>query len=476
MSYFILPSLIFFSTSILIYFFNSFKNLIINISYISSFILLLISKYDNYVFGNIDKNLGIQLTLDYNNKLILLFFLILSYITYIIFFSKKEKYFSTIFLILNGAIFNFFLSRDYFNIYVSFELVSMALFLLVAFERKVKMVWASLKYMIFSTIALNFYLIAIAILYSNTGSLNLIENLNVQKPLFFLTFLITSLLIKSGVFFLSGWVIDVQAYSTAGVSAILTGVVEKMGLWILFLISSSFNQGTTRFLILFSVITLFLSYIYLIFQKNIKKIFAISTMSQVSYGILVILFAKNLFVYFFIYHMLTKGLIFIFVDKIFTEKNIINIDNLKNKIIRYDIYLILFILIFNLTGVYPSVLYIIKQNIDLGIVFNILLFFVGMFFEKIINNITIKEKYKKNNKIIIPLVFILFFINLHYQSLDYVKILISFVFFIIGILVYKYFITKVNLKEINIFRFNNNLFYILIFILIMMIFELKGMI
>ncbi|MGM0640733.1 MAG: proton-conducting transporter membrane subunit [Thermotogota bacterium] len=476
MNLFFIPTLIFFSSSILLYFFYKHKSILIKSTYISGFIILLFSKYGSFVPNNISRNLGIQLSFDYNNKLILLFFFVLSFLTYSIFFRKKEKYFLMIFLILNGAIINFFQSRDYFNIYVSLELISMSLFLLVAYEKKVKMVWASLKYMIFSSIALNLYLISIAILYSNTGSLNIIENLNFEKPLFFQTFLVSSLLIKSGVFFLAGWVIDVQSYSTPGVSSILTGVVEKMGLWMLFLIFPSFNQGTIDFLLIFAISTLFLSYIYLLFQHNIKKIFAISTMSQVSYGLLVIIFSREVFVYFFIYHMITKGLIFIFVDKLFTEKNIITLYDLKRKIIRYDIYLVFFILIFNLTGVYPSILYIIKKNIELGFFLNFVLFLVGIFFEKIMDNIHIKEKYKKINHIIIPSVFILIFINLYFQAIEIKEIIIGFVFLIVGAIIYKIFKDKISFREINIFNFSNNLIYILAFILIIMIFELKGMI
>ena len=476
MNIFFLPTLIFFSSSILLYFLYKHKSILIKTTYISGFIILLISDYGSFVFNNVSRNLGIQLSLDYNNKLILLFFFILSFITYTLFFRKKEKYFLMIFLILNGAIINFFQSRDYFNIYVSLELISMSLFLLVAYEKKVKMVWASLKYMIFSSVALNLYLISIAILYSNTGTLNLIENLAFDKPLFFQTFLVSSLLIKSGVFFLSGWVIDVQSYSTPGVSAILTGVVEKMGLWMLFLIFPSFNKGTIDFLLIFAIVTLFLSYTYLLFQHNIKKIFAISTMSQVSYGLLVIIFSREIFVYFFIYHMITKGFIFILVDKFFTEKRIITLEDLKRKIIRYDIYLMFFILIFNLTGAYPSILYIIKKNIELGFFLNIVLLLVGIFFEKIMDNIHIEEKYKKINHIIIPGLFLIIFINLYFQNIEIREILFGLVFLVVGALSYKFFKNKINLKEINIFSFTNNLIYILGFVLMIMIFELKGMI
>lgn len=476
MNFLILTPLIFFSTSISLFFLYKHKYFLINLTYISTFMLLIFSKYQSFVLGDYGRNIGIQHVLEYENKLILVFFFLLSFLTYTIFFLKKEKYFLMIFMILNGAIINFFLSRDYFNIYVSLELISMSLFLLVAFDREVKKVWASLKYMIFSSIALNFYLIAIAILYSNTGTLNLIENLSFEKPLFFHTFLITSLLIKSGVFFLSGWVLDVQTHSVPGISAILTGVVEKMGLWLIFLLYPTMNDGIKIYLTIFALITLFLSYLYLIFQKKIKKVFAVSTMSQVSYGLLIIIFSRDLFVYFFIYHMITKGIIFILIDKIFTEKNIIYIKNMKEKIIRYDTYLMMFILLFNLTGVYPSILYLLKKNIGYTLLLNSIIFLVGIFFGKIISHLHITEKAKKMNKIIIPLFSLVIIINLYLQSENIYESLIGFIFFIFGFVIFKIFKEESFEKDISLFDFNKNLYYIYAFVLISMIFELKGMI
>ena len=85
MNIFFLPTLIFFSSSILLYFFYKHKSILIKTTYISGFIILLISDYGSFVFNNVSRNLGIQLSLDYNNKLILLFFFILSFITYTLF-------------------------------------------------------------------------------------------------------------------------------------------------------------------------------------------------------------------------------------------------------------------------------------------------------------------------------------------------------------------------------------------------------
>jgi multicomponent Na+:H+ antiporter subunit D len=236
------------------------------------------------------------------------------------------------------------------------------------------------------------------------------------------------------------------------------------------------NDGIKNYLTIFALITLFLSYLYLIFQKKIKKVFAVSTMSQVSYGLLIIIFSRDLFVYFFIYHMITKGIIFILIDKIFTEKNIIYIKNMKEKIIRYDTYLMIFILLFNLTGVYPSILYLLKKNIGYTLFLNSIIFLVGIFFGKIISNLNITEKAKKMNNIIIPLSSLLIIINLYLQSENIYESIIGFIFFIFGFVIYKIFKEESFEKDFSIFDFDKNLYYIYTFVLISMIFELKGMI
>lgn len=174
--------------------------------------------------------------------------------------------------------------------------------------------------------------------------------------------------------------------------------------------------------------------------------------------------------------MITKGIIFILIDKIFTEKNIIYIKNMKEKIIRYDTYLMMFILLFNLTGVYPSILYLLKKNLGYTLLLNSIIFLVGIFFGKIISHLHITEMAKKMNNIIIPLSSLVIIINLYLQSENIYESLIGFIFFIIGFVIFKIFKEESFEKDFSFFDFNKNLYYIYTFVLISMIFELKGMI
>lgn len=468
---FLAASIIPIALGILAYVFNKQHKKLVYISYFLTIIILLISNENSVIPGGWNFLTGIEFVFDNEVRLILVSFLVFSFINYIRINKLYNHDFSMMWLILNGSINSFFMSRDFFNIYVHYEVISMVLFLLMAIDRNSKRIWASLKYMIMSAIALDFYLIGIAFVYSNTGSLNITYTNQETFPIFASTFLIVGLLIKSGIIFVAGWLPDAHGNAARGFSPILSGVLVKMGLYVIYLISPSIDERIITFIIYFSIFSSILGSFFTIIQNDIKKMLAYSTMTQMSYGLLIIFLSPNLFIFFIIYHMFSKGFIFGIAEDIYYEKRTQNLKELKGTYISIGQYILLTILLFNMSGIFPSNMYIFKKEMGMPLLFDLSLMFFGMYFIKILSTFKIHTNIQLRYLYVVLFLGVSFFIAVNYVKIEYINIILQYVIFIFGILFYKkYYYKRDTYFEIH--RFHPSVIFQLVLILVMMLIEI----
>ncbi|MGM0369114.1 MAG: complex I subunit 5 family protein [Bacillota bacterium] len=209
--------------------------------------------------------------------------------------QDQSKYYSLFFLLLaglNGMI----LTGDLFNLYVFLEIVSLVSYALVAFKRTKKAYEASFKYLIFGTLGSFFILLAIIIVYQQTGSLNLAElivNAQSMSNLLRTTTLIL-LLIGFGSKFalvpLHTWLADAHPAAPASISALLSGVVIKVYLYawlrtvlLLFDPLEMINLNFNLIIIYLGVLTLFVGHLLASQQQSLKRLLAYSSISQIGY-------------------------------------------------------------------------------------------------------------------------------------------------------------------------------------------------
>ncbi|MCU7914859.1 MAG: NADH-quinone oxidoreductase subunit J [Candidatus Thiodiazotropha sp. (ex Gloverina cf. vestifex)] len=143
-------------------------------------------------------------------------------------------------LLLVAASTGLALSGDLFNLYVFYELVAVATFGLIAASGGSAAYASAIRYLILSGIGSVLTLLGIALIYSQTGTLNLAhlaqlapEQLNNKLGLTaFLTILI-GVGVKAELFPVNTWVPEVYATATSRVSAFLAGLVSKLALLII---------------------------------------------------------------------------------------------------------------------------------------------------------------------------------------------------------------------------------------------------
>ncbi len=272
-----------------------------NIATISLLVLAICAAGQSGVYevGNWSIPLGINLVLDGLSSLLLLAIATVSAAAmlfsarYMERYTAKSKYLSLFMLMvagMNGVV----LSGDLFNIYVFLEVASLASYALVGFGGEHEELEASFKYMVLGSIASAFILFGIAMVYGNTGALNLayiskaIAESGVNRGLAFaLSLFIAGFGLKAALVPFHAWLPDAHPSAPAPISAMLSGVLIKaLGVYVLarlvfniFGVTVAIGWVLTSLGILSMVIGVFLA----VGQWDFKRLLAYHSISQMGY-------------------------------------------------------------------------------------------------------------------------------------------------------------------------------------------------
>ncbi len=208
----------------------------------------------------------------------------------------KEGFFSLFFVLLmgvNGA----FLTGDLFNLYVWFEVMLIASFVLLVLGGTSAQMQGAFKYVTINLISSALFLAGVGILYGKTGTLNMadlavkmqtisnIELINSSSALLFLSFSI-----KAALFPVYFWLPDSYFTPPVAVTAVFAGLLTKVGVYSLFRVFTLiFPQDQTFlqtvFLILASL-TMVSGVLGAVAQNEIRKILSVHIISQIGYMII----------------------------------------------------------------------------------------------------------------------------------------------------------------------------------------------
>ena len=132
------------------------------------------------------------------------------------------------------------LTNDIFNLFVFLEISSLASYFLISQGNYKKSVLAAIQYLFIGSIGAVFILMAIGILYTHTGTLNmtdLSEKIILAKPsssvILAIALFFIGVAIKSALFPLHGWLVRTYAYAPSIVVTYFSGTSTKIGIYIL---------------------------------------------------------------------------------------------------------------------------------------------------------------------------------------------------------------------------------------------------
>ncbi len=163
--------------------------------------------------------------------------------------AGQEKYYA-LFLIMVASIIGLSAAGDLFNLWVWFELMAISTYTLVSFYRNQPgALEAGVKYLIQSAIGSAFVLLGIALVFAQTGNLDLtslaIPGFASPGLIAAGAFFIIGFGVKAAFFPLHTWLPDAHSQAPSGISAMLSGVVIEAGLIALLRVLTALYWVTT---------------------------------------------------------------------------------------------------------------------------------------------------------------------------------------------------------------------------------------
>jgi multicomponent Na+:H+ antiporter subunit D len=263
----------------------------------------------SYAMGNWEAPIGIEYRVDLLSAFMLIIVSGVGAVTSIYSYSslsdevekKKQPLFYAVFMLCLAGLLGICITNDAFNIYVFLEISSLATYALIAMGKDRRALVSSFEYLVLGTIGATFILIAIGLLYMMTGTLN-ISDLSIRIPptsyatpvKAALAFLTVGIALKVAIFPLHMWLANAYTNAPSFVSSFLSGTATKVGIYILikflfvvFGYRFSFDEmHLDKILMTTALFSIFAGSFIAIFQKNIKRMLAYSSISQIGYILL----------------------------------------------------------------------------------------------------------------------------------------------------------------------------------------------
>jgi multicomponent Na+:H+ antiporter subunit D len=261
--------------------------------------------------------------------------------------AEQRPFFYPLLMLCLAGLLGIVITGDAFNLFVFLEISSLSTYALISLGRNRRALIASYQYLIMGTIGATFFIIGVGLLYMLTGTLNMadlaerigsVTETNTLRTAF--AFITVGLALKLAMFPLHLWLPNAYAYAPSVVSAFLAATATKVALYamIRFLFSVFGAEFTVAkmhadwLLLPLAAAGVLIGSIVAVFQRDMKRMLAYSSVAQIGYMLLGIgmlsvtgLTASLLHLF---NHALIKGALFLTLGALFYRVASSNIDQL----------------------------------------------------------------------------------------------------------------------------------------------------
>ena len=265
----------------------------------------------SYALGGWAPPLGIEYRIDAANALLLFLIsgismIVLPYalqsVKHEILESQQTLFYCCYLLCFTGLL-GVVATGDAFNVFVFLEISSLSTYVLIAMgaRRDKRALTAAYDYLILGTIGATFFVIGIGFLYMATGTLNmadlseritLLEDSRTIQAAF--AFIIVGMGLKAAIYPLHLWLPNAYTFAPSVVTIFLAATATKAAIYVLIRFMFSvfepevvFDLGSIRTVILpLSILAMFAASIIAVFQTDVKRMLAYSSVAQIGYMLL----------------------------------------------------------------------------------------------------------------------------------------------------------------------------------------------
>lgn len=212
--------------------------------------------------------------------------------------AARQPLFYSAWLLALAGLAGILVTADAFNIFVFMEISSLASYVLVAGGPDRRALPAVFKYLIMGTIGATFYLIGVGLIYLMTGTLNLadmefrIHDVADQRPILVAAgFITVGLALKAAVFPLHVWLPNAYTYAPNVATVFLAACATKVSIYVLLRFDffvfqpnlSGHDFQFAYFLMPLSVLAILIASGVAMFEPNLKRLLAWSSVAQIGY-------------------------------------------------------------------------------------------------------------------------------------------------------------------------------------------------
>ena len=220
---------------------------------------------------------------------------------------KRIPLFYAAYLLCLTGLLGITVTGDVFNVFVFLEISSLSAYALIAMGRQRRALTAAFRYLIMGSVGATFIVIGIGLLYVMTGTLNMVD-LAERLPDVWDSrtikvaygFLGVGFCLKLALFPLHLWLPNAYAFAPSSVTAFMASTATKVAVYMLlrffltiFGASFSFDvMGLDLVLLPLALVAIVSMSLVAIFQVDVKRLLAYSSVAQIGYMILGLSFAS----------------------------------------------------------------------------------------------------------------------------------------------------------------------------------------
>ncbi|MCG7432160.1 Na+/H+ antiporter subunit D [Kocuria indica] len=244
------------------------------------------------------------------------------------------------FLLLVAGVSHAFLAGDLFNLYVGFEILLTASYVLLTMGGTAQRIRAGVTYVVVSVISSILFLISLGMIYGATATVNMADlsvklaDLPQGTQMQLHLMLLIAFGVKAAIFPLSFWLPDSYPTASAPVTAVFAGLLTKVGVYSIIRTETLLFPGTQikDLLMWVALLTMIVGILGALAQIDIKRMLSFTLISHIGYMIFGIALgtqaALAAVVYYIAHHIVIQTSLFLVAGLIERRGGSTNVDRL----------------------------------------------------------------------------------------------------------------------------------------------------
>lgn len=231
--------------------------------------------------------------------------------------------FQPTYLVLAAGLFVAFIAGDLFNLYVGFEMLLTASYVLLTLGGTGARIRVGITYIVVSLMSSLLFLSAIALFYGATGTVTLallaerVGDLPGDVQLILGMLLLVAFGVKAAIFPLSFWLPDSYPTAPAPITAVFAGLLTKVGIYAIIRTQTLFfpeNQLSVVLMVI-ALLTLVIGILGALAQADIKRLLSFTLVSHIGYMMFGIAMGSALAIsatiYYIVHHISVQTTLFL---------------------------------------------------------------------------------------------------------------------------------------------------------------------